>query len=612
MTTATPDSIAIGTESLRPSRRLRFLVAFLVGLLAALALGAGALYAYDLQYSGRVLPGVRVGSVDLSGLDATAAAERLRAAYGDLAKGELVVKSPDGSRSITYADIGRGPDIATMVADAMAVGRSDNPVDRVVGNARTAWRGVTLPPRVTIDADALAARISDYAATLAADPVEASVRLNGSQQYQVQPGSTGRLADPTAAIAAALQQVGALDTPARLEFDLPVTSVDPHVTTEEATLAKADAERLSAPIQLKVGKDTYTITDARLRSWIAFGPLAGRSYGPTLDTTGLAATVKSLAKQIDRTAVNASFTTRGGSISGVTPSRDGQKMNVTATTRQIQALIAARVAGAATASIAPAVRITAPALTTAQAAAARPKMRMISSWKTIFYLSEKNGFGANIWVPSKLIDGYVVAPGATFDFWDAVGPVSRAKGFRQGGAIINGRTEPQGALAGGICSCSTTLFNAALRAGFQMGARRNHFYYIDRYPLGLDATVFISASGAKQTMSWTNDTQYPVLIRGYQIRAGGTGWVKFALFSVPTGRRISFATSRRRNLRYASDVVQYSSSLAPGVRQRVEYPVDGFNVTAVRTVRDRHGKIIHHDVYYSNYARITGIVLVGR
>ena len=73
--------------------------------------------------------------------------------------------------------------------------------------------------------------------------------------------------------------------------------------------------------------------------------------------------------------------------------------------------------------------------------------------------------------------------------------------------------------------------------------------------------------------------------------------------------------SRRRDvatLRYASDIVQFTSSLAPGVRQRVEYPVDGFNVTAIRTVRDRHGKVIHHDVYYSNYARITGIVLVGR
>ena len=145
-------------------------------------------------------------------------------------------------------------------------------------------------------------------------------------------------------------------------------------------------------------------------------------------------------------------------------------------------------------------------------------MRKISQWTTYFPISEKNGFGANIWIPARLINGYVVAPRATFDFWDAVGPVTRAKGYKAGGAIINGRTEPQGALAGGICSCSTTLFNAALRAGYEMGARRNHYYYIDRYPLGLDATVFISASGSKQTMSFTNDTDYPILIRGYGCR----------------------------------------------------------------------------------------------
>ena len=95
---------------------------------------------------------------------------------------------------------------------------------------------------------------------------------------------------------------------------------------------------------------------------------------------------------------------------------------------------------------------------------------------------------------------------STWDGSKAVGSVTREKGYGNGGAIINGHTEPQGALAGGICSCSTTLFNAALRAGFEMHARKNHFYYIDRYPLGLDATVFISSSGDKQTMSWRNGT----------------------------------------------------------------------------------------------------------
>ncbi len=116
-------------------------------------------------------------------------------------------------------------------------------------------------------------------------------------------------------------------------------------------------------------------------------------------------------------------------------------------------------------SIEPTLKVTKPALTTAEAQAARPKMKRISRWTTYFPLTIKNGFGANIWIPARLIDGYTVAPGETFDFWDAVGPVTRAKGYKQGGAIINGRTEPQGALAGGICSCSTTLFNAALRAG---------------------------------------------------------------------------------------------------------------------------------------------------
>ena len=192
------------------------------------------------------------------------------------------------------------------------------------------------------------------------------------------------------------------------------------------------------------------------------------------------------------------------------------------------------------------------------------------------------------------------------------GPVTREKGYKDGGAIINGKTEPQGALAGGICSCSTTLFNAALRAGYEMGARRNHYYYIDRYPLGLDATVFISASGSKQTMSFTNDTDYPVLIRGIGYRDGGAGYVKFELYSVPTGRKVTFSKPIVRNVRPATDTVQYTSGLPAGSRKRIEYPVDGKQVTVTRTVRDRDGKVVHTDTYFSNYSRITGITLVGR
>ena len=251
-----------------------------------------------------------------------------------------------------------------------------------------------------------------------------------------------------------------------------------------------------------------------------------------------------------------------------------------------------------------------PKLTTSQARQVIPKMRKVSEWTTYFPIAEKNGFGANIWIPAMDLDGHVVAPGDTFDFWNSIGPVTRARGYRQGGAIINGHTELQGALAGGICSTSTTLFNAALRAGYEMGARRNHYYYIDRYPLGLDATVFKSGSST-QTMEFTNDTRYPVLIRAYKIRNGSAGYVKFALYSVPTGRKVSFSRPIVKNFRPASDTIQYTSSLPKGASERFEYPADGKQVWVTRTVR-KGGKVIHKETYFSNYARINGITLVGR
>ena len=547
MTTTTPDTVLLpAPDARRSSTRLRFGIAFFVGLLAATALGAGALYAYDRQYAGRILPGVSVGAVDLSGLDPAAAASAIRAGYGYLADGSVTIRARGTEVAIPFEEIGRGPDVEAMVAEALAVGRDGNAIQRAVADAQTALRGVALTPRVTFDADALAERVLAYADGLAREPKDAWVAVV-DEEIAVVPAIDGQLADAAGPVEAVLADLGELTTRGALTYDMPVRIIPPAITTDEATTAKTDAERIAAPIKLAITGQEQEITGARLRSWLSFGPTADGGYAVDVDTAGLEDLLKKIAKNVDRAPVNASYTTSGGRITGVTESRTGYKLDQAATHQQVQALLDARAAGAATTAIEPALKVTEPALTTAEAAAARPKMRKISQWTTFFPVGEKNGFGANIWIPARLIDGYVVAPGATFDFWRAVGPVTRAKGYKSGGAIINGRTEPQGALAGGICSCSTTLFNAAARAGYKMGARRNHYYYIDRYPVGLDATVFISASGSKQTMSFTNDTDYPLLIRGMGWRNGGSGYVKFEMYSVPTGRKVSFATGQRRN-----------------------------------------------------------------
>src|SRR5919109_1275456 len=132
-----PSLDAIDLEE-HPARRrpvvVRFFIAFLVGLIATLAIGAGALYAYDRQYEGRILPGVHVGSVDLSGMTAVQARDALNEAYSSLSQGEVAITSRVGSTRVTYKELGRRLDSDGLVAEALAVGRSGGLVDRVVGS----------------------------------------------------------------------------------------------------------------------------------------------------------------------------------------------------------------------------------------------------------------------------------------------------------------------------------------------------------------------------------------------------------------------------------------------------------------------------------------------
>ena len=159
----------------RPRAALRFGVAFLVGLIAALALGAGALYAYDQQYAGRILPGVRVADIELAGLTRDEAVERVADAYRPVGDGAIQLNTPDGPLKVPYRLIQRHVDAEALVDSALGVGRSGTAVDRVIAGARTALRGASVEPSVSFDAEAVARNIERLARSLDRDPVDAYV-----------------------------------------------------------------------------------------------------------------------------------------------------------------------------------------------------------------------------------------------------------------------------------------------------------------------------------------------------------------------------------------------------------------------------------------------------
>jgi vancomycin resistance protein YoaR len=587
------------------------LAGFVAGFLLCLGLVGGALLAHDASLQGRVLPGVSVGAVDLSGLDHDQAAAALATAFGGFDDGRVVIRTTAGDVALPFAAFSRHADIEAMIDEAMRTGRAGNPIERAVAKVRLAQHGVSLQPHLVVDAAALSAKVAALVAPLDRQPVDSTVTLNTST-IDTTPASAGRSFDGAGAAAAALEIVRRVEAPSEVVVEAAPTVILPAHGDVEALVAKAAAERMIGDIVVTSGKDRWTIKAATVRSWLRFETTTEGLPWPVADNDEIAASLTKIAKAVKRAPVSATLLkSRGGRNVGVVAAKDGQQLDPAATATAIAEVLASRGGGGTPTSVAARVTKVAPKFSTAEALKQAPQMVKLGSWKTWFPISERNYFGANIWLPAKIIDGTVLFPGQTFEWWRAIGSVSPARGFGPGGFIAGDHTEPTGALGGGMCSSSTTLFNAALRAGLQMGARSNHRYYISRYPLGLDATVS-KTTGGSQTVTFTNDMDHPIVIRTFRYRSGGKGWVRYEIWGIPDGRTVSIGKPVVTNLRKATTDTVYVTTLRHGVREQTEYPSNGMNVSVTRVVRDRAGRVIHRETYRSDYTLWNGRIEIGR
>jgi vancomycin resistance protein YoaR len=269
----------------------------------------------------------------------------------------------------------------------------------------------------------------------------------------------------------------------------------------------------------------------------------------------------------------------------------------------------ARQGGAAAAPVEAVVKATAPRLTSADARAYAGKMKMISSYSVYYFVIVNNHWGGNIEAPATKINGTVVPAGSVFDFWNVVGDLHKLPGEGPGNAIEGGKITVTGAFGGGICTTSTTLFNAAFRAGMIPMARQNHNEFINRYPPGLDATVWI-VGGAKQTMSFKNDTQYPILISRSVRNAGSRRWLTFKIWSVPNGRTAKVTNLVIHHGPKAVNTIVHDRTKPVGYRFVNNSPADGAKVWVTVSIYD-HGKLHWTKRYYSNYPAVDGVTIVG-
>jgi len=95
----------------------------------------------------------------------------------------------------------------------------------------------------------------------------------------------------------------------------------------------------------------------------------------------------------------------------------------------------------------------------------------------------------NIKIGAAKFNGILLAPQEEFSFNQNLGEVGPQQGYLPGLVIKDNKTVPE--YGGGLCQVSTTLFQAAVKAGLKIIERSPHAYPVRFYnPPGFDATIY--------------------------------------------------------------------------------------------------------------------------
>lgn len=602
-------------------RLVGFGAAFIAGAIATFVILSAVAFSFAGSYDQRVVPGVRVGSVDLSGLTRAQAVAKLQAGYSFLGKGEVTVSTPAGSTAITYAQLNRGPDVDVMADAAMSLGHSGNPLSDAASVIHSALFGQDLPVVIRVDPTALAERVHDLVASslVPAQNAQASSKGGG---FVVTQAASGTGLEEVKIGSSILDQLTQVNAPVDVQAGGSFVTLVPQVSNADAQRAIDLAKKMTVgfkltwikpptPLPSKWIPRTWTVTANQVSSWIIFGVDQSGTYTAAVNPTQVEAYLigASNAANLQATAPHVQFNA-AGKPSVLDVGNNGVGIEITATTNAIISYLNSVAAGGKTQdAIEVSVAAINPQISTAIDVS---KYVVIGSWTVAFFPGQSNGNGANIRVPATNLNGQVVAPGQQFSFLNRVGTIDAAHGFALGGVILDGHSNHTGAMGGGICSASTTMFNAAALAGLEIDERHAHYYYIDRYPIGRDATVYSNGTSTYD-LRWTNDTANPILIRSWTTRS--RSHITIQLWSLPTGRTVSWIgdtkSAETKPVKATQNPPQYVTTIKPGKTYAAEIKTDGFSALVTRTVKDSSGAVIHTDTWASMYSPVNGQLQIG-
>nr|WP_202886369.1 VanW family protein [Kribbella sandramycini] len=519
-----------------------------------MAVGYGAAFAF----AGDKIPGdTTVLGIPLGGLSEADAKSKLEAGLKERLAQPIKFTAGDSKTSYTVdpVEAGLSLDVEATVAQAGA-GRSLAP-------ARI-WRGLTggkaVEPVVQSDEAKLKAAVEKLAKQVNRPATEGSITFDGIEPVSHKPAEGLELdsAQAAAKIVAAYPGDGNA-------ADLPVQVTKPQAGAD--AISKAINEyaepAMSGPIKLTVGDKSVQLTPRELAPALTVAVRDGK-VTPTLNGKLLEPLFQKRFKTLESLPKDATFEIAAGKPR-VVPAVDGQVVDRNKVGPAILDLLA-KPSGQRTASVG--LTTTKAKVTTEQVQALGIK-EVMGQFKTVFpYATYRN---VNIGTAARKINGTLLKPGEMFSLNKIVGERTKANGFTEGNIISNGVFKLD--LGGGVSQSATTTFNAAFFAGLKDVEHKAHSVYIDRYPVGREATV----AWPSVDLKFLNDSGNGIYIQTIfkASKPGAQGSIEVKIWGTKVWD-ITAGASGRTNQRAPGLI--YNTE--PGCRPQA--PTGGFDITIYR------------------------------
>jgi len=471
-------------------------------VLTAVVLGFLGLFAVV----GFIVTGLRmpahatVGGIDVSGLDPTVAEAKVASALGSRSAVPITVVGGGRSFVLQPQRTGLGVDVEASIRGAGGF-HSVNPL-RVL---RLVTGEVNAPLVVKADDAKLSAAVENIAAALDNPPVEPLVTFKDDEPVVRKPRS-GTVVDRDAAAKAIREAYLVKD-----RIELPVTGAKP--TVGQAALDRAMKQivepAVSGPVTVRVADQEISLPVSAYTPALSVR-VVGVALRPHLDPQLLADPLTDATTGLAKEAVNASVVIEDGKPV-IKPAKPGVGLRPE---EMAVKLIPAITQKGAARSVTVQSKVVPPTFTTDDVEALNIKEK-ISEFVTYFpYARYRN---INQSRAASLINGTILKPGDTFSLNDTVGERSPDNGFVKGIVIGDGATFVE-QYGGAVSQVATTVYNAAFFAGLEDVEHHPHTFYIGRYPLGREATVW----WGKLDLRFKNTLQNGVLIRAWVVKASDT------------------------------------------------------------------------------------------